>query len=55
MRPGKSNAPKASVSDDLDFTSTPAVDTTSSKKEVKEVETVSASSDDEYDSLFSDL
>ena len=55
MRPGKSNAPKASVSDDLDFTSTQTVDATSSKKEVKEVETVSASSDDEYDSLFSDL
>jgi hypothetical protein len=51
MKPGKSNAPKASVNDDLEFASTP----TQSMPE-KEAEAVSSTGpDDEYDSLFSNL
>jgi hypothetical protein len=53
MKPGKSNAPKSSVNDDLEFKSEPATSIDS------EFETSSVSSndesDDEYDSLFSGL
>jgi hypothetical protein len=51
MKNGKSNAPKASVNDDLEFSSTPAAP---SEKPVAESAS-STDSDDEYDSLFSNL
>jgi hypothetical protein len=54
MKPGKSNAPKASVNDDLEFSSTPTDSSSHDEKPVAESIT-STDSDDEYDSLFSNL
>jgi hypothetical protein len=53
MKPGKSNAPKASVNDDLEFASTPS--STDSTVTESPVESTAGSEDDEYDSLFSNL
>jgi hypothetical protein len=56
MKPGKSNAPKASVNDDLEFSSTPAKPASLDLETAIESESVSSTdSDDEYDSLFSNL
>jgi hypothetical protein len=51
MKPGKSNAPKASVNDDLEFTSSKSEETQSVEQSVSNND----SADDEYDSLFSNL
>jgi hypothetical protein len=54
MKPGKSNAPKASVNDDLEFTSTPTESPFIDEPQTNEP-VASTDSDDEYDSLFSNL
>jgi hypothetical protein len=56
MKPGKSNAPKASVNDDLEFTSSKSEETPWKEDNDQVTESVSSNdSDDEYDSLFSNL
>ena len=51
MQSGRSNSPKASVNDDLEFTSVP----TNAPLEAAAESASTAKPDDEYDSLFSDL
>jgi hypothetical protein len=55
MKPGKSNAPKASVNDDLEFTSTPSESPFIEEENGASEAVSSTDSDDEYDSLFSNL
>ena len=57
MRPGKSSAPKASVNDDLEFTSSTKSDSVFSDESSVDSAAVSSTSDedDEYDSLFTNL
>jgi len=55
MKPGKSNSPKASVTDDLEFTGSTS-ESAFTEDDLQTTATVSSNdSDDEYDSLFSEL